>query len=166
MILNLRELASKDGPVQLHGMLDMSELVSGRRDIRIEEPVKADLTALWDAGLAKVEGTLKAKLELVCSKCLKAFTEDIGYPVGEMFTQQRSIADKDEDVHLVHDERVDLVPHLKDSLLVQLPLAPSCDTACEGLCPVCGTDRNAQSCDCEQETIDPRLAGLKDFFNR
>jgi uncharacterized protein len=164
--MNIRELAGKDGPVRIQGTLDMSELVAERRDIRMAEPAKADLTAEWDAGLAKVEGTLTARLEFVCSKCLKAFTEEVRYPVSEMFTQQRSIADKDEDVHLIAEDRVELTPHLKDSFLVQLPLAPACDTACRGLCPVCGADRNTQTCSCVQETIDPRLAGLKDLFKQ
>jgi uncharacterized protein len=162
----MRELAGSDGPLRLNGTLDMSELLSERRDIRLKEPVKADLTAEWDSGLAKVEGTLDAKFEFVCSKCLKTFSDEIRFPVVEMFTQQHSIADKDEDILLVSDDRVDLTPHLNETFLVQLPFAPACDSECKELCPVCGTDRNVQSCDCMQDTIDPRLAGLKDFFKQ
>jgi uncharacterized protein len=166
MILNLRELALKDAPVELHGSLNMSELVSGRRDLRLADPVKADLTAEWDSGLATIEGTLSAKLELDCSKCLKTFSDDVEYPVLEMFTQQRSVAEKDEDIHLVNEDRIDLASYLESAFLVQLPFASVCSSDCKGLCPVCGTDLNTHSCDCVQEKIDPRLAGLKDLFKQ
>lgn len=164
VIVNLRELAGRDGPLELHGTFVMPDLESD--GIRFEQPVVADLSAEWDAGAAKVTGTLTATMNLVCSKCLKKFTERHTFPVDEMFTQQRSIADEDEDIHLVDDERVDVTPHLQESLLVQLPYAPTCSADCKGLCPVCGTDRNTHSCDCEHVSLDPRLAGLKDFFKQ
>ncbi len=42
-----------------------------------------------------------------------------------------------------------------------LPVKPLCREACRGLCPVCGVNRNAESCSCAREEGDPRLAALQ-----
>jgi uncharacterized protein len=43
---------------------------------------------------------------------------------------------------------------------------PLCRPDCQGLCPVCGKDRNVESCQCQTEWVDPRLSGLKALANR
>ena len=35
-----------------------------------------------------------------------------------------------------------------------------CTLDCKGLCPVCGIDLNTQTCTCQKEAYDPRLAAL------
>lgn len=164
MNLNLRELTQKETSIELTGRLEMADAVFGRNDLRLKGPVEASLTAHSDAGTAIVTGTLKAELEFVCSKCLRTAEERVDVPVTEMFTLQREAAELDEDIHLVQEEVVDLAPYLQEAFIVQLPMAPVCGSECKGLCPVCGKDRNAEACGCVQEKIDPRLAGLKDFF--
>lgn len=164
MIINLRELATKEAPVEFRSSFDFSDLVSNRNDIRLGKPVQAQVTAQAASGLVTVDGQLDAELHLICSKCLKHYEERVVYPVLELFTQQADVAERDEEIHLIHEERVDLTPYLSDTFVVHLPYAPSCDAACKGLCPVCGTDRNSSVCTCEQDKVDPRLAGLKDFF--
>lgn len=88
----------------------------------------------------------------------------MSFPFTEMFTMRPDIAEDDEDIHLVADEKVDLKPYLREAFAVQLPIAAICQDECKGLCPVCGSNRNIEACGCVQERIDPRLAGLKDFF--
>ncbi|NMA14219.1 MAG: DUF177 domain-containing protein [Clostridia bacterium] len=39
-----------------------------------------------------------------------------------------------------------------------------CREDCKGLCPICGSNLNIKQCRCERESIDPRLAALKNFF--
>jgi uncharacterized protein len=40
-------------------------------------------------------------------------------------------------------------------------MKPLCREACLGLCPVCGTNRNRDTCSCENEWTDPRLEPLR-----
>jgi uncharacterized protein len=42
-------------------------------------------------------------------------------------------------------------------------LKPLCRPDCKGLCPRCGSDRNAAPCDCREEG-DERLAKLKSLL--
>ena len=44
-------------------------------------------------------------------------------------------------------------------MLLELPLAPLCSEDCQGLCPVCGANRNTEPCDCAP-VADPRWAAL------
>ncbi|MOA30578.1 hypothetical protein D3C78_1516790 [compost metagenome] len=72
--------------------------------------------------------------------------------------------DEDEDLQIVTEDRVDLRPYVEESFLLSLPYSAVCSDSCKGLCPNCGTDLNVEQCSCDTEVIDPRLAGLKDFF--
>ena len=45
-------------------------------------------------------------------------------------------------------------------------MQPLCRPDCQGLCPVCGKDRNVDPCQCQVEWVDPRLAVLKTLVDR
>lgn len=50
---------------------------------------------------------------------------------------------------------------LWEEFLLGLPTKPLCRPDCKGLCPVCGVDRNVETCDCMRSGDDPRLAALR-----
>ena len=59
------------------------------------------------------------------------------------------------------DDRLPLDTMARDALVLGFPAAPLHDPDCQGLCPVCGADRNTGDCGHGgPETIDPRWAGL------
>lgn len=162
---HLRELLLQEAPMRLNGQLEMERAVSGRNDLRLNGKVAAGLTARPEAGTAYVSGMLTADVEIECSRCLRTVRTRIQYPVEERFTPFRDVSERDEDVHFVQDAVVDLQPYLLEAFVVQLPMAAVCSDACKGLCPSCGQDRNVGSCGCSAEAIDPRLAGLQNYFN-
>jgi uncharacterized protein len=164
MHLRLRELALEENPVSVRGQLDLQDTVSGRNDLRLKGTVEVDAVARSASETAVVSGTLTANLAITCSRCLQQTERTMSFPFTEMFTMRPDIAEDDEDIHLVADEKVDLKPYLREAFAVQLPIAAICQDECKGLCPVCGSNRNIEACGCVQERIDPRLAGLKDFF--
>jgi uncharacterized protein len=66
-----------------------------------------------------------------------------------------------DDIEDLHN--VDIFPTLVSDIILEIPIKPLHDEECQGLCPVCGQNLNEGDCDCEVETVDPRLAKLKDF---
>ena len=74
-------------------------------------------------------------------------------------------------VDMVEDASTLLAPEGKigledlaiEQLYLNLPLKPVCSTACKGLCPTCGSNRNVTDCGCAREAVDPRLAPLLPF---
>jgi uncharacterized protein len=76
-------------------------------------------------------------------------------PVRELYTQS---GDGDETYEL-REDTVDLEVLAHDALLLELPPAPLCGPSCQGLCPMCGVDRNLEECGCTIP-IDQRFAAL------
>lgn len=168
LTINLRELNAKPEPVLIQTSLELETLIKHRKDIIGAKPLEVDLKAVGQMGLVRVDGECGLHLTLACSRCLNGFEQDIQLPFHELFTQADDAEDpgseEDEDIHRVKGEKVDLAPYLEQSVLLGLPYVPLCAEECKGLCPVCGENRNDKDCGCSTEKVDPRLAGLKDFF--
>ncbi len=105
-----------------------------------------DATLLSDALL--VTGRVWTCATVRCSRCLREFSQRLEV---RQFLAHRP---------LTNDDIVDLTPEIRESILLEIPQKPLCAEDCKGLCPVCGVDRNKQSCNCAQSTVDLRWAGL------
>ena len=64
------------------------------------------------------------------------------------------------------DDVIDLGEVMREQFFLALPMKPLCRPDCKGLCPICGANRNRQQCECREEWVDPRLAGLKNLLKR
>lgn len=102
-----------------------------------------------------ITGTVRARWEGACRRCL-------GQASGEIVAEVRELCAEGLDDELVyalsHDE-LDLEPVAHDACILELPLAPLCREACQGLCPSCGADLNIGPCACEPPA-DRRWASL------
>lgn len=168
MMLSIKELKQKGHPVALSGTFDLSRILADREDIKAVGPLEATLTAEMREGLAEVEGMLKLPVEMPCSRCLQPIKETIDVPFLERFASRPEAVPKEDqdEVHVIPEDHIKLDPYVEEAVWLALPLAPVCREDCEGLCPDCGTNRNNGACGCNSEKIDPRLAGLADFFKR
>ena len=107
------------------------------------------------AGGIEASGTVEAPWVGECRRCLSEAGGRLVVPVRELYTES---GDGDETYEL-KDETVDLEVLAHDALLLELPPAPLCRPDCQGLCAMCGADRNVESCECKEPT-DPRFAVL------
>jgi len=170
MILRLPELEGQQGKaLRVHEVFAADELARMHPQVQSLSPVTVDAEARYEAGEVRVEGTLSGSLVLSCSRCLKAFPYSYSIPVDERFVRASSgetapEETDEENVHVVDGDTVDLKPYLVELIALAIPFAPLCSEACKGLCPVCGVDRNAESCSCRTERIDPRLAPLAELL--
>ena len=120
---------------------------------------------------AYVEGSADAHVATQCARCLTP----IDAPMHADFAEQYyATAPVEHGTALVEppldaktigsDFKVDLVPLLREELILVTPLAPLCRPECRGLCPVCGDDLNERP-HSHNEVVDTRwsaLQGLKD----
>lgn len=112
-----------------------------------------------------VEATLNAQTNLECSKCL----DNIIQPLNINFTELYAFNEKnmtDSELLIPEDGFIDLTPLIQDFLQLAMPINPTCKDNCAGLCPICGINHNHHTCDCEPQSIDPRLASLKDLLDK
>jgi uncharacterized protein len=110
------------------------------------------------------EGNLKTQVSLNCMRCLEPFDKPLNFKVAEQFFCSAR-EDADEAVLLITPEGVvDLSEPVRQQIWVSLPLQALCRTDCRGLCDQCGANLNHETCACEQDVIDPRLAILKELL--
>ena len=115
---------------------------------------------------------LRARLSyeqtLSCNRCLKPIVEHAQSDVelmilvepGPEAAGEHALHEQDLGILYLQDELLETDPILIEQLQLNIPMKPLCREDCQGLCPVCGVDRNAGACSCEESTADPRWAAL------
>jgi len=168
LLLKVQELTSRQLPATLQGTLDLTELFRNHPEYHPLSPLQFDLTANPAEDLVFVTGSMSCEVRMQCSRCLETFDETVRVPFDEQF---RKVSDEDEEANEddeeavpVTEEKIDLTPYIMEEFVVQLPYAPLCNEDCRGLCSECGTNLNEQSCGCNTERVDPRMAALQDWF--
>lgn len=145
---------------------------------RIIEPIIATLSILPQEDGILFRGSVTGTVAMPCNRC----AEDTLVTIAHTFTSYEGIP---ADPYMVHpageveeknaeiDEAVvRLMPHGRgveinpsalawEEFSLALPVKPLCSTACKGLCPTCGCNRNSDACTCEHDPGDPRLAALR-----
>ncbi|WP_322903822.1 DUF177 domain-containing protein [Paenibacillus campi] len=167
MQFQFRKMAQSDQPIEFHQTLDSEFVKIDRNDILNAQPLQADLTARYRIDrVVEVNGTLKLDLQVACARCLKTVELHREFSLEEEFRhgeEPENVAEEDNMVY-VNSDTVELRPYLEEAALMDLPAIVLCKDDCKGLCQTCGVNLNEQDCDCDNRPIDPRLAGLKDFF--
>ena len=139
-----------------------SESVSVRVDWRVElsrlapdEPLSATLTLEGASGGVFVVGTVSAVVEHTCHRCTITWREPVEVPVKEMVG-----AGDGSDYPLAGDV-ADLEAPIRDTVLLALPLVPTCRPDCLGLCARCGADLNTGACPGHEDESTSPFAGLR-----
>ena len=120
------------------------------------QPVDIDAELAWASEDVVVTATIQAPWVGQCRRCL-------GDADGAITTRVREVYEPSsdgEETYPLHGTQVDLAPLVRDAVLLGLPPAPLCHEGCQGLCPVCGANRNETPCGCETGSADPRWAAL------
>lgn len=153
-----REYEIEDGQVVIEGV---QHPVTGS--------VRFDRTPRGVFVRARLDGTMSD----VCSRCLKPITfpvhiefEEEYLPVVDVVTGAAVAAEEgDEDAYRISPNHIlDLAEPARQYWALVLPMAPLCDEACPGLCPLCGEEISEAGHACTREQVDARwskLANLK-----
>lgn len=169
VIIHLKDVANK-GAVHIEKSVNVSNVLRKSASLTDFGPLEVNLDIVSKDGAAEVTGELAIEAEQPCSRCLSPVRQKLVLPFQETFAlgdrseEDFNLDDDEDDVEYVSSEEFDLLPYLAESVMLALPYVPLCDEACQGLCPVCGENRNETACGCKQDRTDPRLAGLADFF--
>jgi uncharacterized protein len=121
---------------------------------------------------------LRARLSyeqtLCCNRCLQPIVEPAESDVELMILVERGpggngeheLQERDLGVLYLEDEVLQTDPILIEQLQLNVPMKPLCRPDCQGLCPICGADRNAGACSCAEQETDPRWAALAALKSR
>ncbi len=151
----------------------LSEKIS-HEEIDFKSPVEGVLQVYRTGSEVLLQGVLKVTLMLICSRCLKDFEFKINSPVRTVFHHARTLT-RDEHYQL-HDEElesefyrgdtIDLGEFIIQEVLLNMPMKPLCKADCKGICPMCGTDLNLNSCRCIKEPPKEGLLSLDKILQR
>ncbi len=122
------------------------------------EPVVLELTLASYPGGIMATGTASAPWHGECRRCGGPVAGTVVAEVRERYAPVGG-ADRDEEAYPLSGDELDLEPLARDAVLLELPLAPLCAEDCLGLCPICGANRNTETCGCSPPA-DPRWAAL------
>ncbi len=139
-------------------------------DLVIQQPIEGTVKfTKLNQGLL-ITGNMETVIEVNCGRCLDPFDVAIEIEVEEEFRPTLDIqtgahlpvGDEDDDATLIDDKNcIDLSEVVRQQLLLALPNHPLCRDDCKGLCPTCGQNFNEGTCNCQDDTIDPRWEALK-----
>ena len=106
-----------------------------------------------------------------CARCLApvdgVFSLDFERTVTTEGTIDEDKLDELADEYVVlNGNELDVDEPLREELLLGFPTRLLCSDDCEGLCPKCGRPKREGDCGCVLKEIDPRLAVLKNFFDK
>ena len=146
------------------------EVFAGDPDsFRVVEPVSLGFDIFKDKAHFRLVGSLATTLELPCGRCLEPFTLpvdasfDLRYQPHAANTGEgeREIEEDDLSTAFYENETIDLGQLMREQFYLALPMKPLCREDCLGLCTLCGTNLNRETCSCTRDWEDPRLAVLK-----
>lgn len=112
--------------------------------------------------VAEVQFSGRTKAE--CARCL----DSIELPVATEFTELYAFDARhmsESQLLVPPNHQIDLAPLAREYLLLDMPMTPLCRLDCQGLCPVCGANRNHEDCGHQQDAGDPRFSILKDLLD-
>jgi len=155
----------------------IGQTVGYSRDFFFESPklkLQPDLDLNAFAGSARITRTaqgllIRSKMHATilaeCVRCLTPFQ----LPLDAEFTELYAFNHKtvtESGLILPENSQLDLAPLTREYMLLEIPISPTCDPSCKGLCPYCGENLNEVTCDHTAESLDPRLTILKSLLDQ
>jgi uncharacterized protein len=141
-------------------------------EFRLVGPVDFSTEVRKDAKKVRLVGRVRTTLEVPCSRCLDPFPIAVDAPFDLLFLpdeaasadDEQEVREEDAGVSYYKDDVIDLGDVMREQFYLALPMKPLCKDDCRGLCPVCGVNRNRETCACKTEWVDPRMESLRDLL--
>lgn len=122
-------------------------------------------------GEVRVKGQASVDMELQCDRCL----EPVKYPLTGPFDlfyrpapkgalpHEVAIDEGESEIGFYEGNGLQLSDILREHVLLSMPMHAVCREDCAGICPQCGQNRNAGTCECSEQHADDRWAALRDL---
>ena len=114
-----------------------------------------------------VSGRVDVPVTGQCARCLDPLEDTLTLDVQELYAYAGSTTEAtsgEDEVRRIDGEQLDLAPLVRDTVVLTLPLSPTCTPDCAGLCVDCGERLDDLPPDHSHEVVDPRWAGLAARF--
>ncbi len=162
--------ALKHKGIEFDEFLDLGDISKQDPQIRSISPVHVKGRAIYSKDIISFPLEIEGTITLPCSRTLA----NVQLPF-EIQTMERFIVNQSwqtdfddelgDDIHPVEGEVIDLIPYIKEHILLQIPLQIFSDSD-KGEAPPSGKDWELVTEEQMKDRIDPRLADLAKFFEK
>jgi len=146
-------------------LVNLPELCSEGDGIRFLSKIGIDLQVTRVLKEVTVTGNVQLSIQTSCSRCVEPVRIELSPYVSLVLSPADKISDEDDDLEheTYRDDEIDLSNYLMEQIAISLPIKVVCNEDCKGLCTICGTNLNQETCTCESEKVNPKFAILKNL---
>jgi uncharacterized protein len=116
----------------------------------------------------------RGAVEMECNRCLARAAQPVEIRFQDEFHSMIEVntgvalpkPDEEDPFYIDESHMVDLGEAIREYALLALPMQPLCRPDCKGFCPICGKDRNVETCTCDEAGGDDRFAILRSLLNK
>lgn len=147
--------------------ITVNEMKELNKDIRSISPVHVFGRADVASNNITFDLHIKGEMILPCSRTLADVEFPFDIHTKEIFTLGNSSyeLDEDDDIHPTDGEVVDLMPYIRENILLEIPIKVVSNEDGKGKAPQSGKDWEVVSEEQKKDQVDPRLEKLKQFFD-
>lgn len=134
------------------------------RDFRFPPSIDVDLSYYRSGRELFFHGLLRGLIEGNCSRCLNSYAFPIEKEFGFVLTPEplpaksKELSRDEMGLSFYKADEINLLPLIKEQVLLALPMRPLCKNSCRGLCVTCGANLNEKACRCLSSPGDLRMA--------
>lgn len=123
-------------------------------------------------GEVRITGSFAVEMESECDRCLGRArfrlepNLDLFYRPVVLDRSREGEVEIDEgeaEIGFYENGGMELEDILREQVLLLLPMQRTCKEDCQGICPICGKNRNETSCDCTVAPADDRWGALRNL---
>ncbi|HEY3875788.1 MAG TPA: DUF177 domain-containing protein [Candidatus Kapabacteria bacterium] len=117
----------------------------------------ANLTGVFhrEGETLDLKGKVSSEGHFDCTRCAEPFSDTISANITLHFVPAHLTPNEgDPNVHTydpLAENEIDILPDLRDALILAVPMRHLCKPNCKGLCPNCGKNWNTEPCNCHEE---------------
>jgi uncharacterized protein len=168
LVLDTRDLPRSPGAMRVVDRVVAAPKDLGLELIRVPEGADLALTLRMESVTegVLVSARVRARLTGECGRCLREIDDVLDVTFQELYAYRHSTTDEtadDGEVGRMQGDLIDLMPELRDAVVLALPNHPLCREDCPGLCAECGVPWDELPADHSHRRADPRWAALERF---
>ena len=157
MKINIASVLRNEGAsTKFQGLVELGKFDFMGSTLDFKAPLSVEGKVLNIGGTIEISAQITGEYITECSRCGAPVTESLSSELFE--SMENDFSDIDDECISVSGNVIDISGAARACIFNSIPLQFLCSEDCKGLCPVCGTNRNHNECNCEEEVYDPRFA--------
>lgn len=159
----------RDGALPLEAEIPPDSPLWEDSGLTFRGPVRVEGQAtMAGSGQVLLNVTVRGTWDQECRRCLAAVRTPVELQTILVYGDAGEEAEGDDGQIRPADLNANTLEYgdgIREELLLAHDPYVLCDPDCKGLCPVCGVNRNKETCECTLEEPDPRWDALRELNN-